>query len=135
MSRGIRNCNPGNIRHSATTYRGEKQGVDTAFKSFVSMAWGYRAMFVLLFTYRKRYGDKNLQQMIHRYAPPSENHTAQYVDTVSKRSGVGAYVDLNTMDRKTMIPVVSAMSFVENGMAAVLEEVEQGWDLFMEYRP
>ena len=51
-SRGLRNCNPGNIRHSKVRYRGEKSvSTDSAFKQFESLEAGYRAMFVLLMMY------------------------------------------------------------------------------------
>ena len=57
MSRGVDNCNPGNIRRSRVRYRGEVHpSRDPDFKQFESMEWGYRAMFVLLDTYRRRYG-------------------------------------------------------------------------------
>lgn len=130
MSRGIRNCNPGNIRRSRVRYRGEKHpSQDPDFKQFESMAWGYRAMFVLLDSYRVRHGLNTLRGMISRYAPPSENHTALYIDAVSERTGVSPDEPLNTRDRKTMIPIVRAMSRVENGVDAVASEVETGWML------
>ena len=57
MSRGLSNCNPGNIRQSKVRYKGEVQpSRDPAFKQFESLAWGYRAVFVLLHTYRVRHG-------------------------------------------------------------------------------
>lgn len=75
MTRGLRNRNPGNIRRSKTRYLGEvTPSCDVAFKQFETMAWGYRAMFVLLDSYRRR-GYVTLRQMIARYAPPVENHT------------------------------------------------------------
>ena len=83
MSRGIRNCNPGNIRRSRVRYRGEKHpSQDPDFKQFESMAMGYRAMFILLDTYRVRYGLRSIREMISRYAPPTENHTALYIEAV-----------------------------------------------------
>ena len=70
MSRGTDNCNPGNIRRSKIRYKGERHpSTDAAFKQFESMEWGYRAMFVLLDTYRVRYGLNTLREMISRYAP------------------------------------------------------------------
>ena len=43
MSRGLSNCNPGNIRQSKVRYKGEVQpSRDPAFKQFESLAWGYR---------------------------------------------------------------------------------------------
>ncbi len=53
MSRGLQNCNPGNIRQSKVRYKGEvRPSRDSAFKQFESLAWGYRAIFVLLDTCR-----------------------------------------------------------------------------------
>ena len=77
MSRGLSNCNPGNIRQSKVRYKGEVQpSRDPAFKQFESLAWGYRAVFVLLHTYRVRHGLRTVRGMISRWAPPVENHTA-----------------------------------------------------------
>lgn len=130
MSRGIKNCNPGNIRRSRVNYRGERHpSTDPSFKQFESMAWGYRAMFVLLDTYRKRYGLKNLREMIMRYAPPEENHTALYIEAVSDLTGIHPDEVLDTRSRRVMVPIVAAMSRVENGCAARWSEVEQGFDL------
>lgn len=130
MSRGITNCNPGNIRRSRVRYRGEQHpSTDASFKQFESMAWGYRAMFVLLDTYRKRYGLTTLREMIMRYAPPEENHTALYVAAVSDMTGIRPDEELDTRSRRVMVPIVAAMSRVENGCTARRSEVEQGWDL------
>ena len=130
MSRGIDNCNPGNIRHSSVFYQGEVQpSKDRSFKQFRSMAWGYRAMFVLLDTYRRRYGLRSLREMISRYAPPSENHTQNYIEAVSDWTGIGPDEPLDTRSRRDMVPVVAAMSRVENGCAARFAEVDEGFDL------
>ena len=131
MSRGIDNCNPGNIRRSPVRYRGEvRPSRDPDFKQFESMEWGYRAMFVLLDTYRVRYGLDTLRRMISRYAPPSENSTELYVRAVCGRTGIGADERVDTRDRATMVPVVAAMSQIENGARAVRGEVERGFDLW-----
>lgn len=131
MSRGLRNCNPGNIRISRSHFRGEvRPSQDAAFKQFESMAYGYRAMFVLLDTYRRRYGLDTIRAMISRWAPPSENHTESYIRFVAERSGISADERLDTHSERDMIPVVSAMSEVENGIKAVLSDVEAGWQLF-----
>ena len=130
MSRGTRNCNPGNIRRSRVRYKGELHpSLDPAFKQFESMAWGYRAIFILLDTYRQRYGLETIRGMISRYAPPEENHTALYVAAVSDMTGIRPDEELDTRSRRVMVPIVAAMSRVENGCAARRSEVEQGFDL------
>lgn len=135
MSRGIFNCNPGNIRISKVKYLGEvTPSKDKAFKQFSTMAWGYRAMFVLLHTYSKN-GFKTIRQMINRYAPPIENHTENYIKFVAERAKIFADVEIDTTDPAEMIPVVSAMSQMENGVPAVAKQVQQGWELYMKHRP
>ena len=130
MSRGLANNNPGNIRRSRVRYRGERHpSTDASFKQFESMAWGYRAMFVLLDTYRKRYGLKCLHDMIMRYAPPEENHTALYIAAVCDLTGLTPHKEIDTRDRAVMVSIVAAMSKVENGCAACRSEVEEGFDL------
>lgn len=132
MSRGIRNCNPGNIRCSRVKYRGEvSPSQDCEFKQFESMAYGYRAMFVLLDTYRRRYGLTTIRQMINRYAPPSENFTEGYVRFVTQHTGIGADEVVDTRRSNDMIPIVAAMSEIENGVRANFREVEAGWELFI----
>ncbi|WP_289066203.1 structural protein P5 [uncultured Alistipes sp.] len=131
MARGLNNCNPGNIRQSKGRYKGEvRPSRDPAFKQFETMAWGYRAIFVLLHTYRTRHGLRTIAAMIARWAPPSENKTELYIRTVSRRSGIPADRPLDTRDRRTMIPIAAAISFVENGTAADMHDVEKGWELF-----
>ncbi len=134
-SRGLRNCNPGNIRRSETVYRGEKRpSEDGEFKQFVSMAWGYRAMFVILECYRHRYGLTTLREMLGRYAPPTENSTEMYVEFVARKAGVSPEERLDTASDKVMKAVVAAMSQMENGAEATMEDVEEGWRLFAESR-
>lgn len=107
---------------------------DTAFKQFETMAWGYRAVFVLLDSYRRR-GYVTLQQMIARYAPPVENDTGNYIRCISAWSGIDADEPLDTNDRTTMLAVVAAISRMENGCEAVMSDIEAGWALFMQHKP
>ena len=132
MSRGLRNNNPGNIRISGTKYLGEiLPSKDSTFKQFKTILWGYRAMFMLLHTYQIRYRLHTLAGMITRYAPPNENDTGGYVKYVSLWSGIAQDRIINTMDGSVMIPVVSAVSRMENGVAVVEADVKEGWELFL----
>ena len=131
--RGLRNNNPGNIRQSSVRYTGEVQpSKDGAFKQFKSMEYGYRAMFVVLHTYARKRGLDTIEKMIARYAPATENHTQKYIDAVSEWSGVPATSHITTTNADVMVPIVAAMSRVENGVPAVMSEVEAGWKLFIE---
>ena len=132
MSRGLNNKNPLNIRKSAVVYKGEVVSTDNAFKQFLSMAYGYRAAYMCLYTYQKRYGLNTIRNLISRWAPYNENNTSAYINTVSTRSGIPADAIISTEDKTAMTKIVSAMSFVENGVAAVEYDVLAGWKLFRE---
>ncbi len=130
MSRGLRNRNPGNIRLSSTRFKGEVDSSDKAFKQFRSEAWGYRAIFVILRTYNKKYGINTIRGIIERWAPPIENQTQIYIESVSRRSMLDADTPLDPTQRVAMLPLVAAISYVENGVAAQWKSLEQGWELF-----
>ena len=131
-SRGLRNCNPGNIRRSAVSYVGEKlHSTDRAFKQFESIEAGYRAMFVLLHSYSCKGYAQTIEQMISRYAPPSENNTKAYIARVSHSTGIAKDCKLNTLSAEQMVPIVCAMSAVENGVVADKLAVERGWEWFV----
>lgn len=132
MSRGLRNRNPGNLRHSRVRFKGEvTPSRDAEFKEFSSMSYGYRAMFVVLDSYRRRYGRNTIRTMIERYAPPSENFTDGYVRFIARRTGIAPDEELDTRAPRDMIPVVAAMSEIENGVAPIMADIEAGWELFI----
>ena len=133
LPRGLRNNNPCNIRKSNDVFVGEiVPSQDEAFKQFSTMAYGYRATFVILYNYQHRYGLDTIAKMIRRFAPENENHTKAYIDTVAERSGVSSNGRITATNGDVMIPIVAAMSAVENGVEGNIAEVEKGWKLFIE---
>lgn len=133
QSRGLRNCNPGNIRRSNFRYVGERpSSTDSEFRQFVSMEYGYRALFRLLRTYDYIHHRRTIRTIIERYAPPSENNTAAYIRRVVERTGFDADRELNTLCHDDMVALAAAISEVENGTMPNMEEVEAGWKLFIE---
>lgn len=134
ISRGLRNNNPLNIEKTkgGNPWLGEiVPSADSRFAQFKSMAYGYRAAFKLLNNYQRNYGLDSIRKMISRWAPSNENHTDAYVETVSNRSGVPANSRITTTNRDVMVPIVAAMSYVENGEEARMADVEAGWELFI----
>jgi hypothetical protein len=129
MSRGLKNYNPGNIRKGGDTFQGEKlPSTDSAFKQFKTMAYGYRAMFVLLATYITD-GHNTITKIISRWAPDNENDTAAYIKAVSKASKIKPDVVLTVHSVKEVKLIVAAMSGVENGAVADNNAVEAGFKL------
>ena len=126
--RGLRNNNPLNIRHNTDVFQGEIKGIDTAFKTFSSMPYGYRAAFVTLATYHSR-GWNTIEKIITRWAPPTENATEKYISYVERWSGIPRSKELSTADGADYIMIVAAMSFIENGVNADISEVKAGFNL------
>jgi len=111
--RGIRNNNPGNIRQSGTKWEGMSAAqTDSEFVQFVSPQYGIRAMAVILKNYRDRYGLNTVGEIINRWAPPHENDTAAYIETVARLSGLGNAQPVTTREYPRLI---AAMIEVENG--------------------
>ena len=126
--RGIRNNNPLNIRHNTGVFRGEIKGKDKTFKTFSTMPYGYRAAFVILATYLSK--DCNtIEKIITRWAPPSENNTQAYIAKVEKWSGVPKDKVLTAADGADYMLIVAAMSAVENGINADINQVKEGFAL------
>ncbi|WP_165021513.1 structural protein P5 [Dysgonomonas sp. ZJ279] len=128
-ARGLRNNNPGNIRINADVFQGEvRPSKDKSFKQFETMAYGYRAMFVDLSSKMKR-GVNTIEKIIEIYAPPFENDTEAYINSVSVRSGIARDKILSETDSADYIKIVAAMSSVENGTPAVMSDVECGFKM------
>lgn len=127
MTRGYINCNPGNIEQSKDVFQGEIiPSRDERFKQFRSMAYGYRAMFVTLDTYRKR-GLDTIEKIISSWAPNIENHTDKYIECVEKWSGVPRAKKLTQLSGDDYIQIVAAMSRMENGIQADMSDVLTGF--------
>ena len=130
LPRGLRNNNPGNIRINGDLFQGEvRPSKDKSFKQFETMAYGYRAMFVILRNYIRNYKLDTIRKMISRWAPPKENHTEAYVKAVSDYAGIPADDPINVNDREQMIRIVAGMSRVETGVEADMPDVITGWIL------
>jgi hypothetical protein len=112
--RGIRNFNPGNIRHGSITWLGmAPQQTDPAFIQFVSPEYGIRAIARILRNY-KAIGLNTIAQAISRWAPYSENNTDAYIAAVCRECSVGPD---DVVDYDALMPlIVKAIIWHENGV-------------------
>ncbi len=139
--RGLRNCNPLNLRHSADRWQGAApEQPDRSFVRFTHLRWGFRAAFRTLHTYYHRHGLRTLRALIGRWAPPEDhNDTAAYVAAVSLRAHLAATEPLPPPERAAGLwqAVVLAMTAVECGPHAatlphVREALREGYGLYRE---
>jgi hypothetical protein len=130
IPRGLKNNNPGNIRHDGTKWQGEvSPATDKSFKQFTSIVSGYRALILLLQNYRKLHNRQTIADFITRWAPPVENDTKAYIERVCKDMKVNADEVPDVSDKQTMCTFAAAISKVENGVPAVMADVVAGWEL------
>ena len=114
--RGIRNNNPLNIERTGDKWLGMRaEQSDQRFVQFETTAYGYRAAIVILRNYVARYGLKTLRQVLHRWAPPTENNTDGYLSTVSHRAKILPDTPLNMWDVEPVTRLLEAMTYVECG--------------------
>ena len=142
MSRGIKNNNPLNIRRGTSRWLGRREIVtDKEFEEFTSMAFGYRAAWKLMDTYRLRLRQAGmsytLENIIHRWAPPEDgNDTTAYIRTVIRlldyKVGGREVLPSPTCKEghKKFARILAAMTCVECGIKpdeVDKESIEQGW--------
>lgn len=132
-ARGLRNMNPLNLRRTGQLWQGlASEQTDRDFYQFRSMAWGYRAAFVVIRTYVTRRNCKRLAAILSRWAPDADGNDEElYLARVKALTGFERDTKINPYDHDQMVALACAMSRVENGVRANLRDVEEGWRLYM----
>ena len=124
QARGLRNNNPGNIRHSSDRWQGASAVQrDAAFVTFDDPVWGIRALARVLLSYQDRHGLTTVRGIISRWAPPSENDTESYINMVTARMSVGPDDELNLHSHADLDPLVRAIIWHENGSQPYEQDV------------
>ena len=120
LPRGLRNNNPGNLIRSSITWLGKVEHTksrDTRFEQFISLAHGTRAMILDLIGDIEKKKQNTVRKLVSAFAPPSENNTLAYINSVSKAVGAPPDQVLNTT-KETLRKLIVAMVHVENGAQA-----------------
>ena len=137
MTRGLRNNNPLNIRRSADRWVGARaEQTDPNFVQFESMAYGYRAAWKTLDSYWKHFKVQRqpftVHNIIHRWAPPSENHTDAYVRTVLQLTSLGGNERLPRpfmgYQLEKLTHLLAAMTVMECGIPMEQVDMDAIWE-------
>jgi hypothetical protein len=117
LPRGLRNNNLGNLRISAVKWQGKvpvQNNTDKSFEQFENVTFGIRAMLTDVandITIKKF---NTLTKLVTSYAPPSENDTVNYINFVSKYTGINPNQELK-LDPVILGKIVKAKILIENG--------------------
>lgn len=131
VPRGLRNNNPLNIR-IGNNWLGERPArecSDDQFEEFVAMVYGLRAAFCIIRRYIRHYHRCTIRQIITSWAPAYENDTENYVQLVSRETGINPDAPILFEDKPTMCALVRAMAHVEVGQSLPLADFEKAYDL------
>lgn len=120
-SRGIRNNNPGNIRHGEPWQGLSKEQTDASFCQFISPEYGIRAIAKILQSYNKR-NINSVQDIINAWAPSIENDTEAYTEAVCKACDFNPVQHIDMTDKLIIECLVKAIIQHENGSQPYSEQ-------------
>ncbi|AXF40831.1 internal virion protein with endolysin domain [Shigella phage SFPH2] len=112
-TRGIRNNNIGNIRVSKDQWEGAT-GDDGSFVTFDTPDSGVRALAKNLMSYGRQ-GYDSIEKIINRWAPPSENDTQSYIDSVVAATGIPASQSIDLTNPDVLASLSEAIGYHETG--------------------
>lgn len=112
-TRGIRNNNIGNIRVSKDQWEGAT-GDDGSFVTFDTPDSGVRALAKNLMSYGRQ-GYDSIEKIINRWAPPSENDTQSYIDSVVAATGIPATQSIDLTNPDVLASLSEAIGYHETG--------------------
>lgn len=121
--RGIRNNNPGNIRHGDKWQGLADKQTDAAFCVFKAPEWGIRALVKILRNYQTKHGLKTVESIINRFAPQIENDTSSYILSVCQVLDVKPRDVIDVFEPGIMINLLKAIIRHENGIQPYSDEV------------
>jgi hypothetical protein len=116
-TRAWRNNNPGNIEYGDFAKKNGAVGTDGRFAVFPSYEQGREAKKKLLWETRG-YSGLTIAGAINRYAPPSENDTGSYVNSVASSIGVGPdtpMAELNDSQKEVMLDAMERVEGFKTG--------------------
>ncbi len=132
LPRGIRNNNPGNIRWGQNWQGLKKDGKqqDPSFCVFINAVYGIRALAKVLKNYQRLYGLDTTRKIINRYAPPNENQTLAYIQSVAQQLGMTADTKVDLSETGVLTVFIKAIIRHENGIQPYKDEtIQKGIEL------
>nr|DAI59749.1 MAG TPA: virion protein [Caudoviricetes sp.] len=122
-ARGIRNNNPGNIRHGDKWQGLSAEQTDSEFCVFSQPEYGIRALCRILRTYQRKYGLRDVHSIINRFAPLVENDTESYIKSVCLKLDVTPETLIDLEEKGIMLNLLKAIIRHENGEQPYSDEV------------
>lgn len=124
--------NPLNIRCGNGMFIGQC-GTDNGFCEFNGIRDCIRAALLIFRTYNVKYKCKVLEDIITRWAPPSENNTSGYIKFVTDKICFHRGVVVELSRPLFIYDLLSAMCLFESGYKLSKVEFDSAYYLFMSH--
>ena len=108
-TRAERNFNPGNLNFAGQAGATLEPGANGRFARFSSEEEGIAALVRQLRLYQQR-GIDTLEEIVKKYAPPSENNTQAYIASMARWTGLSAGEKLDMNDPDTVRKLIQGIS-------------------------
>jgi hypothetical protein len=127
-SRGIRNNNPGNVKHGSKWKGLRVRQTDPVFCQFSDVKWGIRVIAYLIRKYQYQYGIDNILGFCERWAPESDdNPTGVYAIYLSNKLGVSPRKKIVFCEWPNILSLIEGIIFFENGVQPYsMDELKEG---------
>jgi hypothetical protein len=135
MTIGLTLNNPGDIRkNDANKWLGQIwPGQSAVWCQFDTMEHGLRAIAYIVAEGMEADSPRDtLRKLAYHYAPPTENDTEAYVDTLADHTGFDPDAQLDFCNKDDLLPTVCAIIIAEQGKDAdqvTPQQIEAGVDL------
>jgi hypothetical protein len=120
--RNWRNNNPGNLEYGPFAKSKGAIGTDGRFAVFATLEDGLRAKKDLVFG--PRYINLSIQDALNKYAPPSENNTTAYIQSVVKATGVAPETALKSLTPSQQTAFLDAINRVEGFKVGRVQQLD-----------
>ncbi len=113
---GLRNNNPGNLVKTSIDWEGKiphSQNTTGRFEQFIELRYGIRAKMRDLVNDIKK-GTNTITKLINEFAPPHENNTLAYINSVANTLGINPNMVIEPTE-DTIVALCKIIAMVENG--------------------
>jgi len=129
----MKNNNPLRLRRTGWIWQGlTPRQTDPEMYQFRNPVYGYRAAFITLRTLVWHKGKHTVAQLLTEWAPDADGRDSQlYTARVCALTGFTPRDILDPLDANQMIPLICAISRIENGRPARMFDVVAAWRIYM----
>jgi hypothetical protein len=121
-SRAWRNQNPGNMVVGKRSRDNRMIGKAGGFAIFPDYAIGHRALLDLLLN---EYGDFDLFKLMDKFAPPIQNNTKKYIQSIKKNTGVDEKVLIKNYSKIQFEKLWKSIELIEGWKNGTIKELSR----------